>query len=134
MQWRNVLAPNEQVIPSTTGFDVQVGPHWVSWMSPDAYRAAFERQWEPAPHPHGELAVLHLLATDLQTVKRMLESAGRQVRKISNNGREVLFVEPDPRDGFAFAVREQPAETWLRERTDRTGEKIEIEGTQAGAA
>lgn len=127
-QWRNVLAPDEQVISSTTGFDVQIGPHRASWMSPDAYHATFERQWEPAPHPHGELAVLHLLAIDLQTVKGMLESAGRQVRNISINGREELFVEPDPRDGFAFAVREQPVETWLQERMDQTEEKIEVEG------
>lgn len=81
----------------------------------------------PAPYPYGELALLHLLASDLQTVQTMMEQAGRRTIPISEGGREELLVEPDARDGFVFAIRQQPVEMWLGERTARTGEKLEIE-------
>lgn len=81
----------------------------------------------PAPHPCGEIAILHLLASDLRKVKSMLEGAGRKTTLLSTNDREELFVEPDPRDGFAFLVQEGSVNAWLPERMNRTGERIEIE-------
>jgi len=127
IHWRNLLAPDEQVKPSKMSFAVTIGAHRASWMSPNAYLATYHRQWIPAPHPYGEMAVLHLRAANLQTVKTMLEHAGRRITQISNRGRKELFVEPDERDGFAFAVKEQSINTWLQERMDRTGETIDIE-------
>jgi hypothetical protein len=35
-------------------------------------------------------------------------------------------VAPDERDGFAFLIRQQPAETWLEERLRRTNEKLTL--------
>lgn len=127
-QWRDLLVPDEQVTQFLMRFDVQIGPHGASWMSPDAYQATYGLQWIPAPHPCGEIGILHLLASDLRKVKSMLEGAGRRVTSMSNDGQEELFVEPDPRDGFAFLVREGTVNAWLQERMNLTGERIEIEG------
>ena len=125
-RWRDLLAPDEQVTASAASFDVHIGPHQASWMSPDAYQSVYQRQWMPAPHPFGEIAILHLLASDLQKVKSMLGNAGLQTINFTDSGREALFVEPDPRDGFAFAVEEASVNAWLQQRTQRTGERIEI--------
>lgn len=129
--WRDLLAPDEKVTSSPVSSDVWIGPHQASWMSPDAYHATYHKQWLPAPHPYGELAILHLLASDLQKVKSMADNAGRRTTTITSNGQEEqLFIEPDPRDGFIFVVREQPINTWIQERMDRTGERIEFEEVQ----
>lgn len=125
-RWRYLLAPEEQVTSSALSFDVQIGPHQASWMSPDAYQTVYHHQWTHAPHPCGETAVLHLLASNPQKVKSMLENAGRRIISITDNGRDALFVEPDLRDGFAFTVREGSVNAWLQERMQRTDEKIEV--------
>jgi hypothetical protein len=80
--------------------------------------------WTPPPHPCGDLALLHLLATDLSRAQAMFESAGRRIDALSVAGRAELLVRPDERDGFAFLIHQQPAETWLEERLRRTGEKL----------
>jgi hypothetical protein len=124
--WRNLLAPDEPIRQLGAAFSVQIGPHWAEWRTPGAYRSTYALDWIPHPLPHGELALLHLLATDVQAVKNLMEQAGRRSFPVSVAGGEALLVAPDVRDGFVFVVRQQPVETWLRERVGRTGERLKL--------
>lgn len=126
MRWRDLLAPGEQVIQSELGFGVFIGPHRALWMTPDTYQSTFGLDWIPTPHAFGELAVLHLLASNLNTAKKMLEQSGRQVFSIEMEGHEELLIIPDVRDGFVFSIQQQPIEIWSQERMARTGEKIKF--------
>jgi len=125
-RWRNLLAPGEQVNQSGISFDVWIGSHRAMWMTPDAYEASYGLQWMPSSHPAGELALLHLLASDFSTAKMMIEQSGRRTFSISVRGEEELLIAPDARDGFTFIIRQQPVEMWLRERIARTGEKLKL--------
>ena len=124
--WRDLLAPREQVKACGTGFHVWIPPHWATWMRPEDYQAVYGLSWVPSPHPVGELALLHLLASDLGVVERRLEGSGRRTFRVSVSGEEELLVAPDARDGFVFAIRQQPVETWLRERMGHTDEMLEL--------
>jgi len=125
-RWRDLLAPEAKVRQSEFGFSVQVPPHQAEWLTPEAYQAAYQRRWIPSQPPYGDLALLHLLATDLRTVKKMLEASGRQTISIRHSEEEQILIEPDPRDGFAFLVQERPAGPWLQERIVQTGERLVI--------
>lgn len=124
--WRNLLAPGEQVNQSGTGFHVWIGPHRAMWMTPEDYQVSYGLNWMPFPHPVGELALLHLLASDLRVAKIMMEQSGRRTFPVSVRGEEELLIAPDARDGFIFIIRQQPIEMWLRERMGRTGEKLKL--------
>jgi hypothetical protein len=124
--WRDLLAEDKPLIASEIGFDVQIGPHRAQWITPEAYQAGYGLVWQPSSHTCGDIALLHLLATDLGAAKTMLAGAGRRTFPICVRGADGLLVEADQRDGFAFLIREQPAETWLRERAAQTGEQLEL--------
>ena len=124
--WRDLLAPEEAVDESGNGFQVWIGPHRAMWVAPEEYQAAYGLDWTPFPYPVGELAILHLLASDLRVVKTMTEEAGRRTCPVLVGGEEELLIAPDARDGLVFAVRQRPIEMWLRERTGRTGERLEL--------
>jgi hypothetical protein len=125
--WRDLLAPGEAVTPFGLGVTVQIGPHLVTWMTPDAYEAAYGRPWTEASHPYGELALLQLLATDLTQMRHVLERAGRRLTPCATYGQETLLIEPDARDGVVFAVQQQPIADWLRARAARTGEQLAMQ-------
>ena len=95
-------------------------------MTPEDHQAAYGMNWVPSPHSQGELAVLHLLASDLDSTQRMLEQASRRTSSVSVGGEEALLIAPDVRDGFTFLVQQQPIESWLHERIGRTGEKLQL--------
>ena len=122
--WRDLLAEDKPLIASEIGFDVQIGPHRAQWITSVAYQAGYGLVWQPSSHTCGDIALLHLLATDLGIAKAMLEGAGRRTFPICVRGADGLLVEADQRDGFTFLIREQPAETWLRERVAQTGERL----------
>lgn len=124
--WRDLLAPGEPVRQSAGSASVRIAPHRATWMTPEAYQSAFGLDWQPHPLPQRELALLHLLATDLQVVKAMMEGAGRRTTALFVEGEEALLVTPDPRDGFVFLIFQQPAEAWLRERIGCTGERLNL--------
>jgi hypothetical protein len=124
--WRDLLAPEQQVNRSAISFDVWIGPHHAMWMTPEAYEAAYGLKWVQCPHPAGELAIIHLLASDLGITKSMMEKSAKRIFPISVKGEEALLVAPDPRDGFSFLIRQLPAEEWLQERIARTGENLEL--------
>jgi hypothetical protein len=123
-RWREILAPGEQVVQSRLGSCVDIGPHQVCWMTPDAYHATFGLDWVAARHPFGELAVLHLLAADLDAAKNMFAQSGRQVFSVGVESDQELLVAPDERDGFTLCIRQQSPELWSQERKARTGENI----------
>lgn len=124
--WRNLLAPDKKVTKSRLGCDVTIGSHRALWMKPETYQSTYGLDWIPAPHVYGEIAVLHLLASDLDTVKRILEQAGRRVFSREMEGHTELVITPDVRDGFIFSIRQQSTELWSQERMARTGEKIKL--------
>jgi len=124
--WRDLLAPDEEVVRSGTGLDVQIGAHRATWMTPDDYQVAYGMNWMPSPHSNGELAVLQLLASDLAAVQTTMEQAGRRTSPVSVGAEDALLIEPDVRDGFTLLVRQQPIEIWLQERIRRTGERLQL--------
>ena len=124
--WRDLLAPAEGIDRPGTGLEVRIGAHRVTWMTPEEYQAAHGLDWALSPHPQGELAVLHLLASDLDSVHRMLEQGRRRTSPVSVDGEDGLLIAPDVRDGFAFLVRQRPIENWLQERIGRTGERLQL--------
>lgn len=126
-QWRNLLAPGQQVNRSKISLDVWVGPHLARWMTPDAYEAYYGIKWTPSSHPAGELALIHLLASDLGTAKKKMEQSGRRTFPIVTGGEGALLIAPDPRDGFTFLVRQLPVEVWLQERISKTGENLKLD-------
>jgi hypothetical protein len=123
-RWGTLLAPGERVNRSQLGFDVLFGPHRALWMTAENYKSTYGLEWNPAPHCYGEIAVLHLLASNLVAAKNILEQSGRQVFTIEIDDHEVLLIAPDGRDGFIFSLRQQAVEIWAQERMARTGEKI----------
>jgi hypothetical protein len=126
VRWRELLAPDEQVIKSRLGFDVFIGCHRALWMTPETYQSTYGLDWIPAPHAFGELAVLHLLASNIDTAKRVLEQAGRQVFSREMEDHHELLIQPDARDGFVFSIQQQSIEIWSQERMARTGERIKF--------
>jgi hypothetical protein len=126
MRWRDLLAIGAPVSTADPGFAVQIGPHLATWMSPETYSATYGQPWVAAAHACGEMALVHLLATDLEQVRMHIEQAGRSVIRHYANGQEALWIEPDVRDGVTFLVQERPAAVWLRERIAHTGERIHL--------
>jgi hypothetical protein len=124
--WRDLLAPDEEVVRSGTGWDVQIGAHRATWMTPDDYQVAHGFNWMPSPHSNGELAALQLLASDLAAVQNTMAQAGRRTSPVNVGAEDALLIEPDVRDGFTFFVRQQPIENWLQERKRRTGERLQL--------
>jgi hypothetical protein len=123
-QWRDLLAPGEPVIASEAGFTVRIGPHLATWMTPDSYHAAYGRVWKAAPHSYSDLALLQLLAADLDQMRTILEQAGRRLTPYSMRGQQAFLIEPDERDGVTFLVQQQPIAAWLHARMARTGEVL----------
>jgi len=108
--WRDLLAPGASIDSSHDAHQVAIGPHIAQWMEPGQYQRRYGRAFDPAPHRFGELALLHVLATDLKRVDSALVGSGREVIPIDPTSGDGpgLFVPPDPQDGFSFLVTEQP--------------------------
>lgn len=126
MCWRDLLAPGGQVVQSDLGFEASIGPHRALWMTPGTYQSTHGLDWTPASHAHGEIAVLHLFASNLATAKKMIEQSGKQVFSIEVEDHEELLITPDARDGFVFTIRQQSTEIWSQERMARTGGKFKF--------
>lgn len=110
--WRDLLSPGTSVDSSDDAYQVTIGPHVARWMEPRQYQRRFGRSFEPAPHRFGELAILHVLATDLRRLQSVLIGSGREFIPIdpTASNEPGLFVPPDAQDGFSFVVTEQPVE------------------------
>lgn len=104
--WRDLLAPGRSIRSVDQGHELQLGPTLATWLSPDAYRSRFGREWVPAPHANGELALLTVLATDLNAVASTLERSDWPGVPMEGG----IFVPPNPVDGFSFLIKEAKRE------------------------
>jgi hypothetical protein len=126
--WRNLLSPEEKVSRHRDEYVVAIGPHQARWITPQTYAAFYDTQWTPSPHPYGELAIIHLLAHDLDQARIMLDEAGREVRLTSDprGNQQLVVVLADGRDGFMFEIQELDIQTWVAERQAKTGESLDV--------
>lgn len=119
--WRDLLAPETALEARDGGCELLLSPHRLTWLTPDAYRQLYGRPWQPAPHPHGELALVHLLAEDLTWFETTLANAEWRVAHLPDGTRYVTAAR-----GVSFLVRQASAEAWLEARTALTGERLEL--------
>ena len=131
--WRDLLAPGAEIKEDESGqiYEGAIKPHFALWMKPEEYQDHYGLSYKASPHPYGELAVMHLLARDLDKAEEMIGEMGSNAARLPDKrtGIDTLFVPPDERDGFTFAITERPVEEWLRERVALTGERLEVEET-----
>jgi hypothetical protein len=108
-------------------YTVQIGPHFAIWMKPEEYQEYYGLSYKASPHPYGEIAVLHLVATDLDRAEETI-GAARQVARVPDKrtGEDTLLVPPDERDGFTFAITQRDPEEWARWREGITGERLQV--------
>jgi hypothetical protein len=110
LAWRDLLAPGAAIDRSNESHQITIGSHVASWIAPAQYEREYGRPWQPAPHRFGELAILHVLATDLERASAAVVGAGRDVVPVprGSGGGRSIFLPPSPRDGFSFVVSERP--------------------------
>jgi len=128
-RWRDALAPQTPLQIAADGCcQVLIGPHLATWMTPQSYQEHFGLVWRPAPHPFGEIAVIHLLAENLNCAAEMVKQVRRDTtrRLDGHNGQDTLILPPQPCDGYMFAITARPLKEWAAERAARTGEMFEI--------
>ena len=125
-QWRDLLAPAEPFLDDQVGF--ALGTHRLRWLDPTQFERERERSWQPAPHAYGELAMLHLLAEDLDRVEAQIRQAGLPITHLwgEDAGEPTLLFGPGTRDDFVFAITRYPVAQWAEERRARTGEEFEL--------
>lgn len=100
----------------------RIGVHVLEWVTPEGFGERFGQPWKPAPHDAGEVAVLHLLVTDLDRFAELTSAAGRTVGRQG----DAAVLEPEPSDGLRFSATQRPVEDWLAERTTVNGERIVV--------
>lgn len=127
-RWRDLISPVGTVREEEDFCEVRTGPHFARWLTPLHYQEYLGLSYKEPPHAFAEMAAIHLLAEDLDRAEEMLAGAGRDVSRMPDpaSGLDTLYVYPDPRDGFTFAIAQRPAQEWLAERTALTGEKLEL--------
>lgn len=127
--WRDMFTPIEEIAGGEDGiYSLTISPHTLTWMPPEEYQDQYGLSYKASPHPFGEIAVIHLLAHDLDKAEETI-GAARQITRLPDKltGVDTLFVPPDERDGFTLAITQCSVEEWLRERVGVTGEKLELE-------
>lgn len=127
-RWRDLLSPGEEVREEENFAEVRTGPHFARWLTPLHYQEYLGLSYKEPPHPYAEMAIIHLLAEDLDTAEELIATSGRDVSRLPDvaSGLDTLYVYPDPRDGFTFAITQRPSHEWLAERTALTGERLEL--------
>ncbi len=127
-RWRDLLAPDETVQEQENFAEVRTAPHFARWLTPLHYQEYLGLSYKEPPHLYSDMSVIHLLAEDLNKAEELIAGAGRDVSRLPDaaSGLDTLYIYPDPRDGFTFAITQRPAQEWLAERTALTGEKLEL--------
>ncbi|HEX8600904.1 MAG TPA: VOC family protein [Chloroflexia bacterium] len=127
-RWRDLLAPDAEVREEENFAEVRTGSHFARWLTPLHYQEYLGLSYKEPPHRYGEMAVIHLLAEDLDKAEELIATSRRDTSRLPDvaSGLDTLYVYPDPRDGFTFAITQRPAQEWLAERTALTGEKLEL--------
>lgn len=128
MAWRDLLAPGEGIMEKGGIFEVYTRPHTITWMTPIEYQEQYGLSYKSSPHPFGEIALINMLAQDLDKAEEMITAAGRSAARFPDKrtGADTLLVPPDERDGFTFAITQFPIEEWLSARVAATGEKLAL--------
>lgn len=126
-RWQELLVPGVPIVYEEDGCSVTIEPHLAQWITPDRYQQDFGRVWQASPHPFGALAVLHLLAEDLDRVAEMLRQAAWSLtwRPNAQEGQKRTLLVTNPADGYLFSITTKPYAEWLNARTTRTGELLE---------
>ncbi len=131
-RWRDVLAPETPLLDGQNGFIL--GPHTLTWLTPAQLARDVGLSWDPASHPFGEIAALHLLAEDLHRAEARVCRLGVPVTRLPSPDADqpALLIGPGARDGLVLVITQYPAERWAEERRARTGEKFTlVTGTSA---
>lgn len=85
---------------SSAAGEMRLGPHSLRWITARTYAERYGRAWEPASHPLGEVAVVHLETVSLDTTAEALEALGRTLSRTKDG----ILVHPDLRDGFTYEI------------------------------
>lgn len=129
-RWRDLLAPGHPLDVERGERRLALGAHTLTWRTPEA----FARRYAPfAPSAQlselgGEIALVHLWSDDLDLSEDAFRRGGRAPRRTAGLDGPELFVPPDPRDGFAFAIAARPIADWVSWRCELTGEPISLAG------
>lgn len=122
-QWQQVLAPLEQVREVDGGFELLVGPHRLTWLSPLNHEQRYGLAWAADPNGADAIGALELLALDPQAVLDRAGAAGRPVRRLFDGG---LLLEPSAYDGYRLVIRHGDLDGWVSWRTERLGTEHEV--------
>lgn len=121
--WRRLLAPVAVVNEEPGGSRLQVGPHRLNWLTPEAYAARYGLVWTPSGDGADALALFELLAIDVEQVQQHAADAERPWRRLADGG---LLLEPSAYDGFRFVVRQGDVREWARSRGECLGLDHEV--------
>lgn len=72
--WQQLLAPDQPIHDG----ELLVGPHRLRWLGPDAFADRYDLPWAPSGDGADAVALIELLAVDLDRVERFAHLAGRQ--------------------------------------------------------
>ena len=130
-EWHSLLAPQEPIGQKDNVYQFALGPHYLAWMPPERYEHFYGEPWHQASPAQGEIALVHLLATDLKECRRTLRDTGWVTRLLehTNNGHRTLWAKPDSESELAFHITEQPVEEWIKVRIAITGESLTTGGS-----
>lgn len=110
--WQQFLAPDQ---PINDG-ELLVGPHRLRWLGPDAFADRYDLAWTPSGDGADAMALVELLALDVDQVERYARQAGRSAHRLDDGG---LLLAPPEHDGFRFLVRSGEPEAWAAWRQER---------------
>lgn len=121
--WRRLLAPNETAREVPGGSDLVVGPHRLTWLTPDAHAARHGLTWDRSGDGADAMALFELLAGDPERLERYAAAADRPTRRLADGA---LLLEPSAHDGFRFVVRGGDVDEWAGWRDERLGLHHEV--------
>lgn len=121
--WRRLLAPDQAVHEVPGGSGLRVGPHLLSWLTPEACAARHGVAWTPSEEGADALALFELRALDVERVKHYATAADRPWRRLADGG---LLLEPSAYDGFRFVIHDGDVHEWARWRAKRLGLDHEV--------
>lgn len=121
--WQRLLAPEEPIATGEGGPELLVGPHRLRWLDPDTHADRYGLAWTPSGDGADAMALVELVALDLDRVERLAQKAGRTTRRLDDGA---LLLDPSGHDGFRFLIRPGKLDEWVTWRGARTGISHEV--------
>lgn len=121
--WKRLLAPDGEVAVHASGPELLVGPHRLRWFDPDTYADRYDLAWTPSGDGADAIALVELVALDLDRVERLANQAGRTLRRLDDGA---LLLDPSDHDGFHFLIRAGNLDEWVAWRQEWTGVSHEV--------